>query len=173
MLGRAPRWEGALPAPQLLEGKALCAWEGVGNIFRVLFQGITPGLECAAGCCVTAAQVAVGPWGSRDLQPFVFQDTQEKDKAIPPERAEEAKLKAKYPNLGQKPGGSDFLMKRLQKGVCECPSVGQATGISPELPLLPEPALPLYPPSRSHSVPTAWPETWEKPLGSLPGMLQS
>ncbi|NWW38421.1 ENSA protein, partial [Locustella ochotensis] len=44
------------------------------------------------------------------------QDTQEKDKAIPPERAEEAKLKAKYPNLGQKPGGSDFLMKRLQKG---------------------------------------------------------
>ncbi|NXM86542.1 ENSA protein, partial [Oenanthe oenanthe] len=44
------------------------------------------------------------------------QDTQEKDKTIPPERAEEAKLKAKYPNLGQKPGGSDFLMKRLQKG---------------------------------------------------------
>ncbi|XP_058716428.1 alpha-endosulfine isoform X2 [Poecile atricapillus] len=43
-------------------------------------------------------------------------DTQEKDKAIPPERAEEAKLKAKYPTLGQKPGGSDFLMKRLQKG---------------------------------------------------------
>lgn len=34
-----------------------------------------------------------------------------------PERAEEAKLKAKYPSLGQKPGGSDFLMKRLQKGV--------------------------------------------------------
>ncbi|NXO15338.1 ENSA protein, partial [Oriolus oriolus] len=44
------------------------------------------------------------------------QDTQEKDKSISPERAEEAKLKAKYPNLGQKPGGSDFLMKRLQKG---------------------------------------------------------
>lgn len=33
-----------------------------------------------------------------------------------PVRTEEAKLKAKYPNLGQKPGGSDFLMKRLQKG---------------------------------------------------------
>ncbi|XP_061231206.1 alpha-endosulfine [Neopsephotus bourkii] len=32
------------------------------------------------------------------------------------ERAEELKLKAKYPNLAQKPGGSDFLMKRLQKG---------------------------------------------------------
>ncbi|XP_026512036.1 alpha-endosulfine isoform X2 [Trachemys scripta elegans] len=43
------------------------------------------------------------------------QDTQEKE-AVIPERAEEAKLKAKYPNLGQKPGGSDFLMKRLQKG---------------------------------------------------------
>lgn len=53
---------------------------------------------------------------------FVFQDTQEKE-AVVPERAEEAKLKAKYPNLGQKPGGSDFLMKRLQKGVrlhCFC-----------------------------------------------------
>uniref|UniRef100_A0A8C5UX95 Alpha-endosulfine n=1 Tax=Microcebus murinus TaxID=30608 RepID=A0A8C5UX95_MICMU len=44
------------------------------------------------------------------------QDTQEKE-GILPERAEEAKLKAKYPSLGQKPGGSDFLMKRLQKGV--------------------------------------------------------
>lgn len=44
------------------------------------------------------------------------QDSQEKE-AVVPERAEEAKLKAKYPNLGlQKPGGSDFLMKRLQKG---------------------------------------------------------
>ncbi|XP_054309412.1 alpha-endosulfine-like [Pongo pygmaeus] len=44
------------------------------------------------------------------------QDTQEKE-GILPDRAEEAKLKAKYPSLGQKPGGSDFLMKRLQKGV--------------------------------------------------------
>uniref|UniRef100_A0A8I6G7F4 Alpha-endosulfine n=4 Tax=Murinae TaxID=39107 RepID=A0A8I6G7F4_RAT len=43
------------------------------------------------------------------------QDTQEKE-GILPEKAEEAKLKAKYPSLGQKPGGSDFLMKRLQKG---------------------------------------------------------
>uniref|UniRef100_A0A2K5PZC5 cAMP-regulated phosphoprotein 19 n=1 Tax=Cebus imitator TaxID=2715852 RepID=A0A2K5PZC5_CEBIM len=33
-----------------------------------------------------------------------------------PEKAEEAKLKARYPHLGQKPGGSDFLRKRLQKG---------------------------------------------------------
>ncbi|KAG5856539.1 hypothetical protein ANANG_G00009010, partial [Anguilla anguilla] len=42
------------------------------------------------------------------------QDSQEK--SLNPVKAEEAKLKAKYPNLGQKPGGSDFLMKRLQKG---------------------------------------------------------
>lgn len=33
------------------------------------------------------------------------------------EKAEEAKLKARYPNLGHKPGGSDLLRKRLQKGV--------------------------------------------------------
>ena len=33
-----------------------------------------------------------------------------------PEKAEGAKLKARYPHLGQKPGGSDFLRKRLQKG---------------------------------------------------------
>ena len=45
------------------------------------------------------------------------QDSQEKN--LNPVKAEEAKLKAKYPNLGQKPGGSDFLMKRLQKGVSE------------------------------------------------------
>ncbi|NXC42654.1 ENSA protein, partial [Penelope pileata] len=43
------------------------------------------------------------------------QEAREKETAVP-ERAEEAKLKAKYPHLGQKPGGSDFLMKRLQKG---------------------------------------------------------
>lgn len=30
-------------------------------------------------------------------------------------RAKEAKLKAKYPSLRQKPGGSDFLMHRFQK----------------------------------------------------------
>lgn len=39
------------------------------------------------------------------------------DKVISPEKAEEAKLKARYPHLGAKPGGSDFLRKRLQKGV--------------------------------------------------------
>ena len=49
------------------------------------------------------------------------QDSQEKD--ANPVKSEEAKLKSKYPNLGQKPGGSDFLMKRLQKGVRDCPSV--------------------------------------------------
>uniref|UniRef100_A0A8D2H285 cAMP-regulated phosphoprotein 19 n=1 Tax=Urocitellus parryii TaxID=9999 RepID=A0A8D2H285_UROPR len=38
------------------------------------------------------------------------------DKVTSPEKAEEAKLKARYPHLGQKPGGSDFLRKGLQKG---------------------------------------------------------
>ncbi|XP_056137913.1 cAMP-regulated phosphoprotein 19b [Lampris incognitus] len=38
------------------------------------------------------------------------------DTVINPEKAEEAKLKARYPNLGAKPGGSDLLRKRLQKG---------------------------------------------------------
>ncbi|XP_062439605.1 cAMP-regulated phosphoprotein 19 isoform X2 [Rhea pennata] len=42
------------------------------------------------------------------------------DKVISPEKAEEAKLKARYPHLGQKPGGSDFLRKRLQKGTFIC-----------------------------------------------------
>ncbi|KAI4831040.1 hypothetical protein JOQ06_009109 [Pogonophryne albipinna] len=38
------------------------------------------------------------------------------DKVISPEKSEEAKLKSRYPNLGNKPGGSDLLRKRLQKG---------------------------------------------------------
>ncbi|XP_027274461.1 cAMP-regulated phosphoprotein 19-like [Cricetulus griseus] len=38
------------------------------------------------------------------------------DKVTHPEKAEEAKLKARNPHLRQKPGGSDFLRKRLQKG---------------------------------------------------------
>ncbi|XP_034030264.1 endosulfine alpha b [Thalassophryne amazonica] len=42
------------------------------------------------------------------------QDSQEKN--ANQMKAEEAKLKEKYPRLSQKPGGSDFLMKRLQKG---------------------------------------------------------
>lgn len=46
------------------------------------------------------------------------------DKVISPEKAEEAKLKARYPHLGQKPGGSDFLRKRLQKGVSSLLSAG-------------------------------------------------
>lgn len=45
------------------------------------------------------------------------------DKVISPEKAEEAKLKARYPNLGAKPGGSDLLRKRLQKGVRFIPKV--------------------------------------------------
>ncbi|XP_024137567.1 cAMP-regulated phosphoprotein 19b isoform X1 [Oryzias melastigma] len=51
----------------------------------------------------------------QDTPPIPFQ--QEMEEAVAsPEKAEEAKLKARYPNLGAKPGGSDFLMKRLQKG---------------------------------------------------------
>lgn len=45
----------------------------------------------------------------------VFQEMQ--DTVVSPEKAEEAKLKARYPHLGAKPGGSDLLRKRLQKGV--------------------------------------------------------
>ncbi|MED6257917.1 cAMP-regulated phosphoprotein 19 [Characodon lateralis] len=44
------------------------------------------------------------------------EETESQDKVISPEKAEEAKLKARYPNLGHKPGGSDLLRKRLQKG---------------------------------------------------------
>ncbi|TDH17267.1 hypothetical protein EPR50_G00006920 [Perca flavescens] len=43
-------------------------------------------------------------------------EKQAQDKVISPEKSEEAKLKARYPNLGNKPGGSDLLRKRLQKG---------------------------------------------------------
>lgn len=53
---------------------------------------------------------------------IVFQEME--DKVISPEKAEEAKLKARYPHLGQKPGGSDFLRKRLQKGVSSLLSQG-------------------------------------------------
>lgn len=53
----------------------------------------------------------------------LFQQEME-DKVISPEKAEEAKLKARYPNLGAKPGGSDLLRKRLQKGVCFIPKLG-------------------------------------------------
>jgi len=42
------------------------------------------------------------------------QDMENND--VNPEKAEEAKLKAKYPQLGAKRGGSDLLRKRLQKG---------------------------------------------------------
>ncbi|XP_003969615.1 cAMP-regulated phosphoprotein 19a [Takifugu rubripes] len=56
---------------------------------------------------------------NEDPQPAEESPVDEKeiqDKVISPEKAEEAKLKARYPNLGNKPGGSDLLRKRLQKG---------------------------------------------------------
>ncbi|XP_029312255.1 cAMP-regulated phosphoprotein 19-like isoform X1 [Cottoperca gobio] len=46
----------------------------------------------------------------------LFKLTGVQDKMISPEKSEEAKLKTRYPNLGNKPGGSDLLRKRLQKG---------------------------------------------------------
>lgn len=61
---------------------------------------------------IRATHSAHNVWG------FFVQESQ--DPNSNPVRTEEAKLKAKYPNLGQKPGGSDFLMKRLQKGVGGC-----------------------------------------------------
>uniref|UniRef100_A0A667ZI60 Myosin VAb n=1 Tax=Myripristis murdjan TaxID=586833 RepID=A0A667ZI60_9TELE len=55
---------------------------------------------------------------SEELEGTMASEEQQEmeDKVISPEKAEEAKLKARYPNLGAKPGGSDFLRKRLQKG---------------------------------------------------------
>ena len=35
------------------------------------------------------------------------------DKVTSPGRAEEAKLKAKYPHLGKKPGGSNFFKETV------------------------------------------------------------
>lgn len=55
------------------------------------------------------------------------------DKVISPEKAEEAKLKARYPNLGTKPGGSDLLRKRLQKGVCFILKLGRSLLTIPDL----------------------------------------
>lgn len=54
--------------------------------------------------------INISPWSC-----LFFQESQ--DEVISPEKAEEAKLKARYPNLGKKPGGPDLLRKRLQKGV--------------------------------------------------------
>ncbi|KAI2653986.1 cAMP-regulated phospho 19-like protein [Labeo rohita] len=44
------------------------------------------------------------------------EEQKDEENKICPEKLEEAKLKAKYPHLGNKPGGSDLLRKRLQKG---------------------------------------------------------
>ncbi|XP_046898718.1 cAMP-regulated phosphoprotein 19a [Hypomesus transpacificus] len=55
--------------------------------------------------------------GTRTGEEGLVEDNKDmEDMVIHPEKAEEAKLKARYPNLGHKPGGSDLLRKRLQKG---------------------------------------------------------
>uniref|UniRef100_A0A671RS76 Unconventional myosin-Va-like n=1 Tax=Sinocyclocheilus anshuiensis TaxID=1608454 RepID=A0A671RS76_9TELE len=51
-----------------------------------------------------------------DTKPEETNMEEQKENKICPEKLEEAKLKAKYPHLGNKPGGSDLLRKRLQKG---------------------------------------------------------
>lgn len=55
------------------------------------------------------------------------------DKVTSPEKAEEAKLKARYPSLGTKPGGSDLLRKRLQKGVWFILKLGWSLLMRPDL----------------------------------------
>lgn len=52
---------------------------------------------------------------------FSFQDLQDSKQTT----TEEVKPKSKYPSFGQKPGGSDFLMKRLQKGVGQLYNLNQ------------------------------------------------
>jgi len=48
---------------------------------------------------------------------YVCVFSQDEQNKICLEKIEEAKLRDRYPNLGNKPGGSDLLRKRLQKGV--------------------------------------------------------
>ncbi|XP_063053167.1 cAMP-regulated phosphoprotein 19-like [Engraulis encrasicolus] len=53
----------------------------------------------------------------KEIEEATTEEQQEMhDTVVSPEKAEEAKLKARYPHLGAKPGGSDLLRKRLQKG---------------------------------------------------------
>ncbi|KAG7468052.1 hypothetical protein MATL_G00138690 [Megalops atlanticus] len=55
--------------------------------------------------------------GAKTTEETSTEEQQEmQDKVVSPEKLEEAKLRARYPNLGTKPGGSDLLRKRLQKG---------------------------------------------------------
>ncbi|XP_009892324.1 PREDICTED: alpha-endosulfine [Charadrius vociferus] len=83
-----------------------------------VFRGQGSGQEAGSGGTRPGTQAEPQPSpAAAAFSPTPATSEQEKQKeTITPERAEEAKLKAKYPNLGQKPGGSDFLMKRLQKG---------------------------------------------------------
>ncbi|KAG7481609.1 hypothetical protein JOB18_000411 [Solea senegalensis] len=53
---------------------------------------------------------------AQTVEETLVDEKEVQDKVISPEKAEEAKLKVRYPHLGNKPGGSDLLRKRLQKG---------------------------------------------------------
>uniref|UniRef100_A0A8C2I423 Myosin VAb n=1 Tax=Cyprinus carpio TaxID=7962 RepID=A0A8C2I423_CYPCA len=53
---------------------------------------------------------------SGEVEASTEEQQEMQDTVVSPEKAEEVKLKARYPHLGTRPGGSDLLRKRLQKG---------------------------------------------------------
>ncbi|NP_957266.1 cAMP-regulated phosphoprotein 19b [Danio rerio] len=53
---------------------------------------------------------------SSEVETSTEEQQEMQDTVVSPEKAEEIKLKARYPHLGARPGGSDLLRKRLQKG---------------------------------------------------------
>nr|XP_020480102.1 cAMP-regulated phosphoprotein 19-like isoform X1 [Monopterus albus] len=61
---------------------------------------------------LAAVSLPVNPFFCKAMMTARVSLQEMEDKVISPEKAEEARLKARYPNLG----GSDFLRKRLQKG---------------------------------------------------------
>ncbi|KAJ3597014.1 hypothetical protein NHX12_003414, partial [Muraenolepis orangiensis] len=83
--------------------------------YRLLHLPFVRGLTSCSCTFVTSANNTAM---SEEVDGAVnYEEQQEmEDKVISPEKAEEAKLKTRYPNLGAKPGGSDLLRKRLQKG---------------------------------------------------------
>ncbi|XP_056596063.1 cAMP-regulated phosphoprotein 19b [Triplophysa dalaica] len=53
---------------------------------------------------------------SSEVEASTVEQQEMQDTVVSPDKAEEAKFKARYPHLGVRPGGSDLLRKRLQKG---------------------------------------------------------
>lgn len=111
---RCLKWEAELP--QLLSAfEKECMKMSNQIIVKLTWQR-----QWACGCitCRAILHKYTLLYVSLTVSLTVFQEME--DKVLSPEKAEEAKLKARYPHLGQKPGGSDFLRKRLQKGVSYC-----------------------------------------------------